>query len=165
MDNNLTEIAIRSATSADIPQVLHFVRELAEYERALQEVTASEQDLHNSLFNSNPQVHALICSVGGETAGFAVYFFNYSTWLGKHGLFLEDLYISPQYRGNGAGNALFRHLAKIARAGNCGRMEWNVLNWNEPAIRFYESLAARPQSEWTGYRLTGNALLDLAGQE
>jgi GNAT superfamily N-acetyltransferase len=107
-------------------------------------------------------VFGLICEQGEEAVGFAVYFFNYSTWLGQHGLFLEDLYVSPQHRGSGAGKALLRHLAQLAVANDCGRFEWNVLDWNQSAIDFYESFGARPQSEWIGYRLTGEALTAFA---
>lgn len=160
----MSAINIRPATPRDTPLILHFIRELATYEQALEQVTATEDDLRTSLFGPGAVAHALICSVGEQVAGFAVYFFNYSTWLGKSGLFLEDIYISPQFRGNGAGRALLRHLARVAVESGCGRMEWNVLDWNEPAIRFYEALGAAPQSEWTGYRLRGPALRDLAGE-
>ncbi|HEY8569978.1 GNAT family N-acetyltransferase, partial [Microbulbifer sp.] len=102
------------------------------------------------------------CNIDNKPVGFAVYFFNYSTWLGKNGLYLEDLYISPEYRGAGAGKALLKHLAKIAVSKNCGRFEWSVLDWNEPAIRFYQSIGAKSQDEWVGYRLAGNALEEFA---
>ena len=155
-------IEIRPAVTGDCALILHFIRELAEYEKALPEVVASEGDLRAALFGDNPGAFALICSVGGKPAGFALYFFNFSTWLGKSGLFLEDLYISPEYRGSGAGKALLKHLAKLAVDKGCGRFEWNVLDWNKPAINFYESFGAQPQSEWIGYRLTGDALRDFA---
>jgi GNAT superfamily N-acetyltransferase len=117
-----------------------------------------------SLFAENASARALICERDGQPIGYAVYFFNYSTWLGRNGLYLEDLYVTPEIRGTGAGKALLKHLARIAVAQDCGRFEWSVLDWNEPAIKFYESLGARPQDEWTTYRLTGAALLALAEQ-
>ncbi|MEQ5834993.1 GNAT family N-acetyltransferase [Marinobacter sp. NFXS9] len=158
----MSALNIRTATPADVPQILRFVRELAIYEKAEHEVVATETTVESSIFGPDSTVHALICERGGEAIGFAVYFYNYSTWLAKNGLFLEDLYVTPVARGSGAGKALLKHLAQVAVAKDCGRFEWNVLDWNEPAIRFYESLGAKPQSEWIGYRLTGQALLDLA---
>lgn len=118
--------------------------------------------IRDSLFAERATAHGLICEHQGRPIGYAVYFFNYSTWLGKHGLYLEDLYVSPEARGLGAGKALLRHLAQLAVARDCGRFEWSVLDWNTPAIDFYQSFGARPQSEWTTYRLTGQALLDFA---
>ena len=115
-------------------------------------------DIENSLFDGNSSTKAVICTIDNVPVGFAVYFFNYSTWLGKHGLYLEDLYVSPEFRGSGAGMALLKHLARIAISRNCGRFEWNVLDWNEPAIRLYQSMGAKPQDEWVGYRLSGKAL-------
>ena len=153
---------IRSATTDDVDLILHFIRELAIYEKAEQEVRATADDILQTLFCKGSQVEALICEHEGEAIGFAVYFFNYSTWLGRHGLFLEDLFVTPDKRGLGAGKALFQHLARIAVDGDCGRFEWNVLDWNEPAIKFYESLGAKPQSEWIGYRLEGAALQEVA---
>lgn len=153
---------IRPATIDDAPQILHFVRELAIYEKAEHEVVATVADVEKVIFGQDSRVEALICEYEGQAIGFAVYFFNYSTWLGKLGLFLEDLYVTPEQRGIGAGKALLTHLARIAVARDCGRFEWNVLDWNEPAIRFYESLGAVPLHEWVGYRLTGQALADLA---
>ena len=161
----MPEIKIRNASQDDCPLILHFVRELAEYEKALDEVIASRADLETALFGPAPKAFGLICTVDGEVAGFAVYFFNFSTWLGKYGLFLEDLYVSPEYRGSGAGKALLKYLARLAVENNCGRFEWNVLDWNKPAIDFYESFAAQPLSEWIGYRLTGEALSRFAASE
>ncbi len=158
----MSKLVIRDAVEADVPLILHFVKELAIYENALVEVLATEDHLRNTIFSEHPQVQALICENEGQPLGFAVYFFNYSTWLGKLGLFLEDLYVSPEHRGVGAGKALLAHLAKIAVANDCGRFEWNVLDWNKPSIEFYDSLGAEPQNEWIGYRLTGQALKDLA---
>jgi GNAT superfamily N-acetyltransferase len=153
---------IREATSEDAGIILGFIRELAIYEKEPDAVVATEQDIAARLFNPETTTKALIGESGGEAVGFAVYFLSYSTWLGKDGLFLEDLYVSPDHRGSGFGKALLKHLARIAVDRDCGRFEWNVLDWNEPAIRFYESLGAKPQSEWVGYRLDGQALRDLA---
>lgn len=155
-------ITIRDACAADAGLILHFVRELAIYEKAEHEVLATQESISKTIFGENTGVDALICEYRNEAIGFAVYFYNYSTWLGKPGLFLEDLYVSPEHRGVGAGKALLRQLARIAVAQDCGRFEWNVLDWNEPSIRFYESLGAKPLSEWIGYRLTGDALRKLA---
>jgi GNAT superfamily N-acetyltransferase len=158
----MSNIHIRPATPADAALILYFIRELAIYERAEDEVVTDETGIRDSIFGPQSTVSALICLLDGKPVGFAVYFFNYSTWLGRRGLFLEDLYVSPEFRGLGAGKALLHHLAREAVAKGCGRFEWNVLDWNTPAIEFYESLGARPQSEWTGYRLTGDALTRFA---
>ncbi|MDI3325592.1 GNAT family N-acetyltransferase [Pontibacterium granulatum] len=153
-------IKIRQATVEDSDLILRFVTELATYEKAENEVIATVADIECSLFSSDSTTKAVICNINNEPVGFAVYFFNYSTWLGKHGLYLEDLYVSPKYRSVGAGKALLKHLAKIALSKNCGRFEWSVLDWNEPAIQFYQSIGAKPQDEWVGYRLTGKALVE-----
>ncbi len=153
---------IRPATRSDATLILRFVTELAIYERAEHEVKTDVTGIETSLFAEDASAHALICERDGQPIGYAVYFFNYSTWLGRNGLYLEDLYITPEARGTGAGKALLGHLAKLAVAKGCGRFEWAVLDWNEPAIGFYESLGARPQEEWTTYRLSGDALLALA---
>jgi GNAT superfamily N-acetyltransferase len=158
----VSEIEIRPAAIEDAEMILGFVRELAIYEKAEHEVSATVADIEKALFRSETPTQALICSASGRPIGFAVYFFNFSTWLGRHGLYLEDLYVSPEYRGRGAGKALLRHLAQIAVSKGCGRFEWTVLNWNEPARRFYESIGAEPQSEWVNYRLAGQALADFA---
>ncbi len=158
----MSDTRIRPAEVADCALILHFIRELAKYEKALHEVVATAEDLEAILFCANPRVEALVCEVDGEPAGIAIYFFNFSTWLGKLGLFLEDLYVSPRFRGHGAGKALLRHLAQVAVARDCGRFEWNVLDWNQSAIDFYEAFGAQAQSEWVGYRLTGQALRDFA---
>lgn len=155
-------LTIRPATPDDAELILRFITELAIYEKAEHEVKTDASGIRNSLFADGSTAHGLICEHDGQPIGYAVYFFNYSTWLGKHGLYLEDLYISPEARGLGAGKALLRHLAQVAVARGCGRFEWSVLDWNTPAIDFYESFGARPQSEWTTYRLTGQALLDFA---
>ena len=155
-------IRIRQATAEDSSLIIRFITELAIYENAEHEVIATQSDIEHSLFGRESSTHAVICNVDNEPVGYAVYFFNYSTWLGKHGLYLEDLYVSPEHRGTGAGKALLKHLAKIAVSRNCGRLEWSVLDWNEPAIQFYRSLGAKSQDEWVGYRLTGKALEELA---
>jgi GNAT superfamily N-acetyltransferase len=154
---------IRNAQPGDSGLIYRFVRELATYERALDEVLADEQRLHDALFGERAAAHALICELDAEPAGFALYFYNFSTWLGKYGIFLEDLYVSPPFRGRGAGLALLRHLARKAVDEGCGRFEWNVLDWNTPAIDFYTACGAVPMSEWTGYRLSGDALASFAG--
>lgn len=151
-------IKIREATVEDSALILRFVKELAIYEKAENEVTAEVADIENSLFGPESTTKAIICEIDTLPVGVAVYFFNYSTWLGRHGLYLEDLYVSPEYRGAGAGRALLKHLAKIAVAKKCGRFEWSVLDWNEPAIQFYKSIGALPQEEWVIYRLSGQSL-------
>ncbi|HEY8360070.1 MAG TPA: GNAT family N-acetyltransferase [Ramlibacter sp.] len=153
-------IAIRPATVDDAPVILRFVRELAIYEKAEHEVLATEADIRSSLQAGSAR--ALVCGVDGVDVGFAVYFFNYSTWQGRHGLYLEDLYVSPEHRHAGVGRALLQHLARIAVAEGCGRFEWSVLDWNEPAIRFYRAIGAVAMDEWVRYRLTGEALAAFA---
>lgn len=155
----MSTLHIRDAEAADSELILHFVRELARYEKAEHEVVATRADIEASIFGEQSSVRALICEADGQPIGFAVYFFNYSTWQGRRGLYLEDLYVSPEYRGSGAGKALLRHLARIAVTGGCGRFEWSVLDWNEPAIKFYESIGAKAKSEWVGYQLAGEALV------
>lgn len=155
-------VSIRKATPDDIAQIRQFILELAIYEKAEHEVEASEADLHNTLFGPGATAHCVMCENNGSAIGFAVYFFNYSTWQGRNGLYLEDLYVSVASRGIGAGKALLQHLAKIAVENNCGRFEWSVLDWNKPAIDFYESLGAKPKSEWLGYRMDGQTLIDFA---
>ena len=155
-------LTIRPATADDAELILRFITELAIYEKAEHEVKTDAAGIRDSLIAERATAHGLICEHQGRPIGYAVYFFNYSTWLGKHGLYLEDLYVSPEARGLGAGKALLRHLAQLAVARDCGRFEWSVLDWNTPAIDFYQSFGARPQSEWTTYRLTGQALLDFA---
>jgi GNAT superfamily N-acetyltransferase len=155
---------IRPATVADIPQVLAFIRALAEYEKLSDEVTANEAQLRATLFpvNGAPVAHCVLAFADDTPAGFAIYFFNYSTFLAKPGLYLEDLFVRPEFRGQGIGKALLLHLAKSANARGCGRMEWSVLDWNQPAIEFYESLGARRMKEWQICRLTGDALAQYA---
>ncbi len=158
----MSDINIRVAEENDSAIILGFITELAIYENAEAEVIASVDDIQESIFGEASSVKALICSRGDEPVGFAVYFFNYSTWLGKKGLYLEDLYVSPNHRGSGAGKALLVNLAKIAFSENCGRFEWSVLDWNEPAIQFYRALGALPQDGWTSYRLDKQGIEALA---
>ncbi len=158
-------ISIVPATPEDVTQIWQFVVELAIYEREPDAVIATKEDFHRVLFCESPRAYAVMCRDGDIPIGFALYFYNFSTWLGRHGLYLEDLYVTPEHRGKGAGKALLKHLAGIAVAEGCGRFEWSVLDWNQPAIDFYESMGAKPQSEWVGYRLTGEALEALASQD
>jgi GNAT superfamily N-acetyltransferase len=153
---------IRPAAPSDIGTILRFVRELAEYEREPDAVVASEASLHESLFGPGAVARAVIAEDAGTPLGFAVYFFNFSTWLGRPGLYLEDLYVTPDARGRGIGKQLLSHLAQIAVGQGCGRMEWAVLDWNEPAIQFYRAAGAVPMEEWTVYRLTGDTLTQFA---
>jgi GNAT superfamily N-acetyltransferase len=158
----MSQATIRPAAEQDIDLILHFVRELAIYEKAEHEVLATPEHVRRTLFCANPSVFGLICEVDDQPIGFAIYFFNYSTWQGQHGLYLEDLYVTPDARGHGAGKALLQHLAQIAVDRNCGRFEWSVLDWNTPSIAFYDGLGALPQNEWIRYRMTGQALQALA---
>ncbi|MFT4246671.1 MAG: GNAT family N-acetyltransferase [Pseudomonas sp.] len=153
---------IRAATPADAPLLHVLVTALAVYEREPDAVKASVEDLRASLFGPGATAHALVCEVDGEAVGFAVYFFNYSTWLGRNGIYLEDLFVRPEHRGCGAGLALLRHLARLAVEKGCGRFEWSVLDWNRPAIEFYRAAGARAMDEWTVYRMEGQALADFA---
>lgn len=156
---------IRVANRSDSGLILRFVKELASYENAEHEVIATESSIEASIFSEDSTTQAVICEKDGVPIGFAVYFFNYSTWLGKHGLYLEDLYVSQAERGCGAGKALLKHLARIAVNKGCGRFEWSVLDWNEPAINFYKSLGAKPKDEWVGYQLTAGLWLRLLSLE
>ncbi|TDC78462.1 GNAT family N-acetyltransferase [Actinomadura sp. 7K507] len=153
---------IRFATPDDVPDILRLIRELAEYERALHEVKATEEHLRQNLFGDDPKVFAHVAEHEGRVVGFALWFLTFSTWNGTHGIYLEDLYVEPDTRGHGYGKALLTELARIADARGYGRVEWAVLNWNQPAIEFYEALGARPQDEWTVYRLTGDTLAKAA---
>lgn len=157
-------LQIRPATERDATIILDMIKALADYEKLAHAVTASEQTIRDSLFGAHPAAEVVIASVGGEPAGFALFFHNYSTFLAQRGLYLEDLFVKPAYRGFGVGRALLQHLAKIAVERNCGRFEWSVLDWNEPAIGFYKKLGAVPMDEWTIFRVTGDALRRLAEQ-
>ncbi|MBB2758291.1 GNAT superfamily N-acetyltransferase [Xanthomonas arboricola] len=155
-------LQIRAATPDDVVLLHELITALAVYEREPDAVKASPQDLRASLFGEGATAHALICEQAGQALGFAVYFFNYSTWLGRNGLYLEDLFVRPQARGQGAGLALLRHLARLAVQRGCGRFEWSVLDWNQPAIDFYQAAGARPMDGWTVYRLDGERLAAFA---
>jgi len=168
------DLRIEPATAQDVPLILTLIKALAEYERLAHEVVATEADIRESLFGATPHAEAVIARAlsrgsgeaakadGSEAVGFAVWFHTYSTFLSRRGLYLEDLFVLPAWRGRGVGRALLRHLARIAIERGCGRMEWSVLNWNDPAIGFYRSIGARPMDEWTVYRLTGDALRRVA---
>jgi GNAT superfamily N-acetyltransferase len=160
----MPELEIRPATPADIPLILGFIRELALYEREPDAAVATEADLLRDGWGTTPRFRSVIADWHGESAGFALFFTSYSTWRGHHGIRLEDLYVTPAMRGKGIGKALLTHLAQIAVAEGCPRLEWDVLNWNAPAIGFYESLGAKPMSEWTIMRLSDGALASLARQ-
>lgn len=155
-------LIIRDALPDDAAIILRFIRELAAFERAEHEVDATEDSIRASIFGPGSVTEALICEIDGRPAGFAVWFYNYSTWQAKNGLYLEDLYITPGFRGSGAGRHILRHLAARAVEKGCGRFEWSVIDWNEPAIRLYKSIGAEPQNEWVRYRLCGQALTDFA---
>ncbi|MGI8955371.1 MAG: GNAT family N-acetyltransferase [Chthoniobacterales bacterium] len=157
-----TDFRIRLAEREDIPTILTLIRELAEYERAPNEVIATEDQLRENLFGAHPAAEVLIGEEAGEPVGFALFFHNFSTWMGRRGLYLEDLFVRPAVRGRGYGRALLVRLAELARERNCGRMEWAVLDWNKPAIQFYLKLGARPNEEWTIYRLTREGIGRLA---
>jgi GNAT superfamily N-acetyltransferase len=159
------EFTIRPACVEDVPVILELIRDLATYERAPHEVTATEEQLVDVLFGERPAAEVLLAFEGESPVGFAVYFYNFSTWLGRPGLYLEDLFINPDKRGKGYGRALLIELAKIARERECGRMEWAALDWNEPAIKFYRALGAKPMDEWTVFRLTRDGIARLAKSE
>ncbi|MBB4227130.1 GNAT family N-acetyltransferase [Rhizobium mongolense] len=155
-------LTIREAVREDAATLLGFIRELAIYEKAEHEVAATIQKIEESIFGTNSVSSALICEQDSRPVGMAVWFFNYSTWQAKNGLYLEDLYVTPAARGLGAGKALLKRLAEIALETGCGRFEWSVLDWNEPAIRLYEAIGAEPMNEWIRYRLSGEALKSFA---
>ena len=157
----LMALKIRIASQADVPLILQFIKDLAEYERLAHEVVATEETLRTTLFGQPRVAEVLIGEADGKPAGFALFFHNFSTFLGRPGIYLEDLFVKPEFRGRGYGRALLAHLAEIARERNCGRLEWAVLNWNTPAIDFYKSLGAKPQDQWTVYRITGKTLEEL----
>lgn len=155
---------IRSATVNDVGLILQFIHDLAEYEREPQAVTATEADLVRDGFGADPKFRVVIAEWDGKPAGFALFFYNYSTWQGHPGLYLEDLFVRPEFRGRGIGKTLLVHLARLAVQGNCGRFQWQVLDWNTPSMRFYESLGAKVMKEWLTMRVEGEALGRLAGE-
>lgn len=155
------EIVFRNATREDLPLIVKFIRDLAEYERLAHEVRATEEMLAKNLFGPRPYAEVIFAVIDSTEAGFALYFNNFSTFLGKPGIYIEDLYVMPEYRGNGVGRALLRHIASIAVKNGFGRVEWWVLNWN-PARKFYEKIGAESMDEWVVYRLTGEKLEKLA---
>jgi len=158
----MSEISIEVARAGDDGVLLQLIRGLADYERLLPEVVTTEELLRQHLFGARPSAEALLARAQGEPVGFALYFTNFSTFLGRPGLYLEDLFVLPEHRGRGYGARLFRRVAQIALERECGRMEWSVLDWNEPALDFYRRMGAQPMSEWTVQRLTGEALRQAA---
>jgi len=162
MDVTTQEFRIEPATDRDVPLILRLIKDLAEYERMSNEVVATEDGLRATLFGAHPSAEVILAYAGREPAGFALFFHNYSTFLGRPGLYLEDLFVVPAFRGRGYGKALLIRLAQIAVERHCGRFEWSVLDWNEPAIGFYKKLGARPLDDWTIFRVTGDALHKLA---
>ena len=159
----MAELEICPATERDVPLILSLIRQLAEYERLSHEIVATEEILRDSLFGARPAAEVLLGYVGDDPAGFALFFHSFSTFLGRPGIYLEDLYVRPEFRGAGVGRVFLRHLARLAKDRGCGRLEWWVLDWNEPAIKFYEELGAVPMGDWTVYRIAGEALDELAG--
>lgn len=155
---------IRPARPDDVPAVLKMIRELAEYEREPDAVEATEADIERALFSEGAAAYAHIAEEGGEAVGFALWFLNFSTWTGRHGIYLEDLYVRPEMRGRGLGKALLTELARVCTERGYRRLEWSVLDWNTPSIEFYRSLGARPMDEWTVFRLDGGALDRLGGR-
>lgn len=161
----MNQLTIRKAVAEDTALILHFIRELAIYEKAEHEVLATEQTIKQSIFSNDSHVSALICMQGDQALGMAIYFYNYSTWLAKPGLYLEDLYVSPEHRGKGAGKLLLKKMAQVALQNNCGRFEWSCLDWNKPSRDFYHSIGALAQDEWVGYRMSGQTLVDFAKED
>ena len=158
-------LRIAPAREADVPLVLAFIRKLAEYEKLAQQAVATEADIRSALFGARPAAECAIAWLGGEPAGFALYFQNFSTFAGRPGLYLEDLFVDPPFRGQGIGKALLLYLARLARERGCARLEWAVLDWNQPAIDFYRGLGAVPLEQWTVFRVEGEALDRLAARE
>ena len=166
MRSNLVKTRIVPATENDIPLIRELILELAEYERARPgEAPVTERDVAETLFGERPAAEVLLAYLGEEPVGFALFFHNYSTWLGKRGIYLEDLFVRPSARKHGVGYALLREVARIALERACGRVDWAVLNWNELAISFYKQIGAKPKDDWTVFRLTGDALARLAASE
>lgn len=157
------ELIIRNASEEDVPLILDFIRQLARYERLEQDVVATEEILRTTLFGNPRFAEVIIGEANGEPVAFALFFHNFSTFVGRPGIYLEDLFVRSEYRGRGYGRAMFARLAQIAKERNCARLEWAVLNWNEPAIGFYQNLGAIPMTQWTVYRLKGAKLEELEG--
>lgn len=157
-----TEFSVRMAIEADVPLILQFIKELAEYEKLLDEVVATEQLLRETLFGERCNAEVIIGEFEGKPVAFALFFHNFSTFLGRPGIYLEDLYVKPEYRGKGLGKKLLKYLANLCKERKCGRLEWWVLDWNSDAIEFYKSIGARPMDEWTVFRVTGDDLDSLA---
>ena len=157
-----TPLRLRPATESDVPVIRELIEGLAEYEKLRHECVATDARLHRTLFGANPYAEVVLAEWEGQVAGFALFFHNYSTFLARPGIYLEDLFVRPDCRGHGIGTALLAHLAQLALERDCGRLEWSVLDWNVDAIGFYTKLGARPQDEWTVYRVTGDALTQLA---
>jgi GNAT superfamily N-acetyltransferase len=153
---------IRAATSEDVPAIFSLIQALAEYEKLSHQVTGTESDLHDHLFGEKPLVEAIVATIQTQAVGFALFFHNYSTFLTKPGIYLEDLFVLPEYRGEGIGKAFLNHLAQLAVTRNCGRLEWSVLDWNEPAIGFYQRMGADVLPDWRICRVTGDALSQMA---
>jgi len=162
MNMELDEVRVTIATENDLPIILEFIQGLAEYERLRDRCIATEENLRSTLFSDRPAAEVIIARTGGEPAGFALFFHNYSTFLAQQGIFLEDLFVKPEARGKGVGRALLAALARIAIERDCGRLEWSVLDWNETAIGFYRRIGAEAMDEWTTFRLAGDSLHDLA---
>jgi len=160
--SEIPDFSLRPAVEADCSTILHFIRELAAYEKLSHELVATEDRLRQTLFGERPAAEVVFGQSGDQAIGFALYFQTYSTFLAQPGIYLEDLFVDPAWRGRGCGRALLIHLARLAVERGCGRLEWSVLDWNEPAIRFYRSLGAQPMDEWTVNRVTGAALRELA---
>jgi len=156
---------IRSARPEDAASILSLIQELADYEKLSSEVVATPELIRETLFGERPVAECLLAEVDGQAVGFALFFYNYSTFLGRPGIYLEDLYVQPVHRKRGIGKTLFKRVAGLAVERNCGRMEWSVLDWNEPSIDFYKSMGAVPMSEWTVYRLTGETLKSAAAYQ
>jgi GNAT superfamily N-acetyltransferase len=159
------DLHIRAAAEADVPLLLDFIRKLAEYGDISDEVFATAEDVRAGLFGPRPVAEAILAHAGHEPVGFAIYSYSFSSFLGRPGMFIEDLYVETSHRSRGVGKALLVHLAKLARQRSCGRLEWSVLNWNERAMEFYQDLGAEPMDEWTTFRLGGEALERLASQQ
>ncbi len=160
----MDDFEIRPATESDVPLILTFIKGLAEYEKLSHEVVATEEILRDTLFGASPKAEVVIGYYQSQPVCFALFFHNFSTFLGRPGIYLEDLFVNPDFRGKGFGRRMLTFLAKLAKARNCGRLEWWVLDWNEPAIQFYKNLGAKPMDEWTVFRVNGEALDKLAGE-